>query len=70
MTVPITDVIYWDDSAPEEFQVFGEQTAQIIDEREGGAIAYCHHDSADRLVVALRAYDHHLRGRRTDGVPG
>lgn len=36
---------------------YGDDTSQIVDEAEGGVIAYCHRDSADRIVAALRAVD-------------
>jgi hypothetical protein len=32
---------------------YGDATYQIVDEAEGGVIAYCHRDSADRIVAAL-----------------
>lgn len=34
---------------------YGDDTYQIVDEGEGGVIAYCHNDSADRIVGALIA---------------
>lgn len=34
---------------------YGDATFQIVDEAEGGVIAYCHEDSADRIVAALIA---------------
>lgn len=34
---------------------FGAHTAQIVDEDSGGAVAYVHHDNADRIVNALNA---------------
>jgi hypothetical protein len=32
---------------------YGDATFQIVDEAEGGVIAYCHADSAERIVAAL-----------------
>lgn len=34
---------------------YGDDTFQIVDEALGGVIAYCHEDSADRIVGALIA---------------
>lgn len=34
---------------------FGDATFQIVDEAEGGVIAYCHKDNADRIVAVLTA---------------
>jgi hypothetical protein len=34
---------------------YGEDTLQIVDGAMGGVIAYCHRDSAGRIVEALRA---------------
>jgi hypothetical protein len=34
---------------------YGPDTFQVVDEAEGGVIAYCHRDSADRIVAALTA---------------
>lgn len=34
---------------------YGDDTFQIVDEAEGGVIAYCHRDSSGRIVEALRA---------------
>jgi hypothetical protein len=42
--------IYWDETLEGPF---GVDSARIIDEDEGGVIAYCHVDSADRIVEAL-----------------
>lgn len=36
---------------------YGEDTFQIVAEAKGGVIAYCHADTAERLVAALKAYD-------------
>lgn len=36
---------------------YGVDTFQIVDEAAGGVIAYCHSDSAARIVAALRAHD-------------
>lgn len=36
---------------------YGDGTYQIVDEAQGGVIAYCHRDSADRIVSALTAAD-------------
>jgi hypothetical protein len=36
------------DSAP-----FGADTVAIVDENEGGIIAYVHRDNANRIVAAL-----------------
>lgn len=52
--------IYWDDfieddETPVGNLPFREKTARIIDERQGGVIAYCHVDSAGSLVEALRS---------------
>jgi hypothetical protein len=52
-------VIYWDqDTNPEPVdpntKPYGDATARIIDENEGGVIAYCHKDTAPRLADALR----------------
>jgi len=44
--------IYWDETLEGPF---GIHSARIIDEDEGGVIAYCHTDSANRIVEALRA---------------
>ncbi|WKW84968.1 hypothetical protein SEA_SALLYK_102 [Microbacterium phage SallyK] len=41
-----------DDGHP---QPFGPDTHGIVDERQGGVIAYCHADNTVRLVAALRA---------------
>lgn len=51
--------IYWDnfvedDETSLENLPYGEETARIIDEGQGGVIAYCHVDTADRIVEALR----------------
>jgi len=51
--------IYWDnfiedDETPAEHLPYGEGTARIIDEGQGGVIAYCHVDTANRIVEALR----------------
>lgn len=34
---------------------YGEDTFQIVDEAQGGVIAYCHASTADRIVAALKA---------------
>jgi hypothetical protein len=34
---------------------YGADTFQIVDERQGGVIAYCHSSTADRIVAALKA---------------
>lgn len=34
---------------------YDEDTYQIVDESLGGVIAYCHKDSAERIVAALKA---------------
>lgn len=36
---------------------YGDDTFQIVDEAQGVVIAYCHRDSADRIVAALTAAD-------------
>ncbi|HEX9088691.1 MAG TPA: hypothetical protein VF867_14330 [Arthrobacter sp.] len=36
---------------------YGPDTYQVVDEAQGGVIAYCHRDSAERIVSALRAAD-------------
>lgn len=36
---------------------YGPDTFQIVDEAQGGVIAYCHSDGAARIVAALKAYD-------------
>lgn len=47
--------VYWDmaHEGDDEHQPFGEDTARIIDLQQGGVIAYCHKDNADRLVRAV-----------------
>jgi hypothetical protein len=35
---------------------FGSGMVGIVDENEGGVVAYCHADNAERLVRALRAF--------------
>lgn len=34
---------------------YGDETFQIVDEAEGGVLAYCHEDNAERIVAALIA---------------
>lgn len=53
------DSIYWDteledDSIPVVHLPFGDDTARIIDEAQGGVIAYCAVENADRFVTGLR----------------
>ncbi|MET4143954.1 hypothetical protein [Arthrobacter sp. UYCo732] len=36
---------------------YGDDTFQVVEEAEGGVIAYCHRGSAERIVAALRAAD-------------
>ena len=50
--------IYWDEADDDqpETHAFGADTAQIVDEEQGGAIAYCHRDNANEIVKALLAY--------------
>lgn len=36
---------------------YGPDTFQVVDEKQGGVIAYCHSANADRIVAALRAAD-------------
>lgn len=36
---------------------YGDATFQVVDEAQGGVIAYCHSDSAARIVAALMTYD-------------
>lgn len=55
--------VYWDQEPDDERaealalgherSPYGVDTARIIDLRQGGVIAYCHKDTADRLVRAL-----------------
>ena len=35
---------------------FGPDTVGVVDENEGGVVAYVHADNAQRLIDALRAY--------------
>lgn len=36
---------------------YGDDTFQIVDEGQGGVIAYCHASTAERIVAALKATD-------------
>jgi hypothetical protein len=45
--------VYWDQERDDEHRPFGDDTARIIDLQQGGVIAYCHKDNADRMVRAI-----------------
>lgn len=55
--------VYWDQEPDDEraaaiatgheHSPFGADTARIIDLQQGGVIAYCHKNNADRLVRAI-----------------
>jgi hypothetical protein len=49
--------IYWDaHHEDDDKRPYGEDTAAIVDLQQGGIIAYCHKDNANRIVMALRAF--------------
>lgn len=55
--------VYWDDDQPDEWTEdeakilpYGDDTCRIIDLEQGGVIAYCHRNNANRIAMALRAF--------------
>lgn len=58
-TTTRSEQIYIHDSISEddpERAVFGEDTCGIVDEEEGGVVAYTHRDNAEALCDAWRAH--------------
>lgn len=46
------------ESAPHNIDLlpYGDDTFQIVDEAQGGVMAYCHASNSDRIVAALREF--------------
>ena len=55
---PEEEPIYWEDADATALHAlpYGDETAQIVDDAEGGVIAYSHRDNANEIVRALLAY--------------
>jgi hypothetical protein len=47
---------------------YGDDTFQVVDEAQGGVIAYCHASTADRIVAALKASDPRTTAASTLGT--
>jgi hypothetical protein len=48
---------FWSTEPPDDDPgPFGSDTLGVVDENEGGIVAYVHRDNADRVIAAFRAF--------------
>ncbi len=47
---------FWVADPPGKYLPFGEETVGIVDENEGGIVAYVHANNAERTIEAFRGF--------------